>query len=296
MGPEPAVKDDPTPAAAAAPPPPSAPRPALPWYSFLYRLFGAQGTFILWMLAVPTLWWSFDGFLIRLANQRPQERAPDQIAEAAGIHLVRWVKVHGLELTLDQNLLLSKKEPELGPAVLVVDPRDPSVEHWTTARRLAEEIAAGGSGALTAKKALTSLMLGVEGAPAEWIPTAERSIVIQDERVRPLDQIELERTQGQTGLATGFDRDLERFQRLLLERVRPNVTHEGLLLDLPGSVAQRLKSVHHGLVVAPYVLQPGKQPRQLESILFAVSATLLVFLAGGLWGARRVAVENGAAS
>lgn len=284
---------------AGAPDARPAPAPvALPWYSFLYRLFGAHGTFWLWMIAVPTLWWSFDGFVIRVANPRPQECSPDAVGGAARMRLVRWVKVHGLELTLDENLLLTSQEPRLAPLVLLVDPDDPSVELWTSARRLAEEVAARGSSSVTARKALTSLMIGIKRDPTDYIPTAERALVVQDERARPLDQIALEWTADQKpqGLMAAHELEFERFQRLLLERVRPDVTHEGLLLDIPDSVAQRVKKVHHGLVVAPYLLQPGKQPRQLESVLFAASAILLVFLAGGLWGARRATAGNGHAT
>ena len=42
----------------------------LPWYAFLYRLFGAQGTFWLWVLCIVALWWTAKPTLLRLTKER----------------------------------------------------------------------------------------------------------------------------------------------------------------------------------------------------------------------------------
>lgn len=266
---------------------------SLPWYSFLYRLCGAQGTFWLWIVACAALWWTGEPATIALVNRRPQECDIDRLNEQAGDY-VRWVRLRGVvELTLDRSMFPQHRTPRLPPVVLLLDPDDPAAQRWVDAHRLAAAALEPGEQGVAALHSLSRLMARHQ-EPSAWLPAPERAILVQDERMRALGNLPpLSAPQAGGDIGDEWARDRDRFAELARERVRVDVTTEGLLLDTPGVVAARLKDELDGLRVAPYLIQPGRQPRQVESAVFAVAAITLVFLASGLWGAARVVVQNG---
>lgn len=266
----------------------------LPWYSFLYRLFGAQGTFWLWIVATAALWWTGEPAMIALVNRHPQEIEIDRLSEEAGGY-VRWVRLRGVvELTLDRGMFPQHRPPRLPPVVLLLDPDDPAAQRWVEAHQLAEEAAREGDQGVAALHSLSRLMASHQ-EPGAWIPAPERAVLVQDERMRALGALPPLPPRAPGDIGDEWARDRDRFAALARERVRTGVTLEGLLLDTPGVVALRLKDELEGLRVAPYLIQPNRQPRQVESVVFGAAAILLIFLAGGLWGAAKVVVgSNGA--
>ena len=265
----------------------------LPWYSFLYRLLGAQGTFWLWLLVVATLWWTTKPALIRLFNRKPQQVAHAQALKPS--RTVRWVRAEGLLLGLDRRLLLSKDPPNLPPLQLLLDARGPTARWWIETRAeadlhagLAPSAAFGGSlGALgvSAQRKLIKRLARLEGDPVPFLPPPEQALLIQ-------------RSGSTLGLAPdpppppSDESDAERYRRRLDERIallrsRVSATEvEGVLDPIPQAIARRLKD-ELGVEPSPYLLQEGVKPSELETRLFAGAAALLVFLAAGLYGATR---------
>ena len=158
-------------------------RRSLPWYSFLYRLLGAQGTFVLWILTLGALWWTGEAFAIRLQNRNPVDVELSGVGAAAG-RLVRWVKLRGVEVTLDRTMLLAKESPSLAPVVLLLDAADPAAERWLELRKLVGEVEAGGARSEQAKQELRHRVVELLNSrdDGSWLPVPERSILVQDER------------------------------------------------------------------------------------------------------------------
>lgn len=265
----------------------------LPWYSFLYRLLGAQGTFWLWLLVVAALWWTTKPALIRLFNRKPQRVTHSQALNPS--RTVRWVRVEGLQLELDRRLLLSKEPPNLPPLQLLLNGRSPTARWWIETRAqadlhvgLAPTAALGGTlGALGAgsQRTLIKRLARLEGDPTPFLPPPQQALLIQ-------------RGGSTLGLAPdpppppSDESDAERYRRRLDERIallRGRVsaaTVEGVLDPIPQAITRRLKD-ELGVEPAPYLVQEGVKPSELETRLFGGAAALLVFLAAGLYGATR---------
>ncbi len=75
-----------------------------PWYSFLYVLLGAQGSFFAWIGALAGIYFTFEPALLYVLN-RPGPREAlvhEVISEDFGFR--RWVRVSGLEVDLSTAL------------------------------------------------------------------------------------------------------------------------------------------------------------------------------------------------
>lgn len=283
----------------------------LPWYAFLYRLFGAQGTFWLWMVSIVALWWTATPTLHRLANYRAKPLFVAEVSKIDARDLTRWVELSGVELRLDRRLLLQRLTPTLPPAPLLLDAQDVTARWWVDTRRMAEAMLtrapvdvpaaaalgglsgaapalAGATRSATARKLLQERLTLLEGGRVpDALPTPERVVLIQeparDDAIAPAE--------------APFDPDkpfeielklrLEERAALVLARVRPDRRVEGLLVPTPVTRTERLKS-ELDTVVAPLLLQEGKEPRDLESWVFLAAALTLVFLIAGFYGASRL--------
>ena len=255
----------------------------LPWYSFLYRLLGAQATFYLWLAAIIVLWWTTKPAVVRMANRSP---APLTVAKArTPTGLVRWVKLTGVELEIDRGMLQREEAAQSPPVRLLLAADDPAAEWWIETRRLCELASGPASDAKTTKARLKLIERRTELAGdgrRRALPAPERSILLQD--------LSLERTQlplprqKRTGGMEDFQKALEDWIANVLKRVRLGVTLEGVLDETPQTVATRvLKEID--VVPAPYMLQLDRRPRETESIVFGIAALVLLFLAVGLRGA-----------
>lgn len=287
----------------------------LPWYAFLYRLFGAQGTFWLWVVALIAIWWTAKPTVARLANRQPRDLRVVDVAQLSATDQTRWVSLRGVEVRLDRALLL--REPTgAAPVWLLLDPSDPAATWWARTRALADVMvsarapqptapaALGGAGGFLPKHArqrLQERLARLEGGSAEALPTPGRVVLVQREDARlgrpaargdgpppnPLDfearlaarldeRAALIRERVRSGLVDGESSGA---------RVEPRVV-QGLLVATPVTLAARVKQ-DVDTVIAPWILQADREPRDLESWVFAAAAVTLLFLTAGFAGASR---------
>lgn len=270
----------------------------LPWYSFLYRLLGAQGTFWLWIVAVITLWWTAGPAVVRLSNRHPTRLAVEKVDDAAQT-LTRWVELEGVEVALDWRLLALEPRDLDTPVILLVDPSDPAAIWWAETRRLSDRmIAAVGSGDVTAERAAAraSLMdryvqLTGSGSRERMLPAPHHAVIVQDARTRSLNDVQPRDARRDQPLLDDFERELDKFGALVRERVQVDVKHRGVLSDAPTTVRATLASeldVH----AAGWLIQVGREPHDLETYVFGGAAIVFVFLAFGLFGASRVPTQS----
>lgn len=263
----------------------------LPWYAFLYRLLGAQGTFWLWLLTGLALWWTTEPALIRLVN-----RAPRPVALAAARQpsaTLRWVKVEGIELSLDRALLLRPEPPTLPPAVLLLEANDPSARYWAETRAWVD--LAEGSSSLAAlggfsnslgpsvEKLLGRRYAKLQQSPEVALPAPGRAILV----LRPEGGV-----LSPPPATKASQNDLTSFREIQTERnarVRRAVGKgqlRGVLDSAPKTFLTRLEG-EIGVRAGSHLIQAEVKPSVLETRVFGVAALLLVFLTAGLWGAAR---------
>ncbi len=205
---------------------------------------------------------------------------------------LRWVKVEGIELSLDRALLLRPEAPTLPPALLLLEPNDPSARFWAETRAWVD--LAEGSPTLAAMGGLLNTL----GEPADRL-LARRYAELQQSPELALPApgraiLILEQTPGKLSPpnAPRSENDLAAFREVQRERnarVRTAV-HSGSTLGVldptPETFLTRLEG-ELGVRPASYLVQAGVRPSELETRVFGSAALLLVFLSAGLWGAAR---------
>lgn len=284
----------------------------LPWYAFLYRLFGAQGTFWLWVLCLIALWWTARPTVIRLANRRPSAdiRRVADVAAMPATDLTRWVILEGVAVDLDRRLLLERDASLTPRMTLLIDPADPAAAWWASTHTQAQALtlrdaplaAPASLGGLpgaamvgapkVARAELEGRFARLEGGSVpQAFPAPGRVVLVQRFEAAPSEQA----AAAEGGVsAAGFPANfaelaaarLEARAALVRARVRPAVQVEGQLVSTPVTLAARVKE-ELNTVVAPQLLQAGREPRDLESWIFAAAAITLLFLAAGFLGATR---------
>ena len=156
--------------------------PRLPWYSFLYRLLGAQGTFWLWIVAILALWWTETPFMQRLENRAPVTVTP--LVAGAGADGRRWIDTTGVEVALDRGLLLLDERK--GPSVphnyrLLLHPEDSATQWWIDALAQATTAAEGKepekSAALRALRNRIAILEGQDGRD-DALPGPKRALLV----------------------------------------------------------------------------------------------------------------------
>ncbi len=269
----------------------------LPWYSFLYRLLGAHGTFWLWLVAIGAAWWTAEGALIRVANREP--RVVSVRAAAAAEPLTRWVRVRGLLLRADRRLLGREGAPSLPPLPLLIDPSDPAAGWWRRTHALCEAreglpgaAALGGMSGLWAAHGQTEAvrrLAELNGAPDRFLPAPEQAMLVIDPRrgIEPPEPAAPVTASAPGAPAfSGFLARLEEHAALARSRVTPYVELQGVLDRVPTSRLPRIRD-ETGIVPSDRLLLVGRRPAEVERIVFMVAVLLLVLLTAGLFGARR---------
>ncbi len=266
----------------------------LPWYAVLYRVFGAQGTFWLWIASVAALWWTTSPTIVRLANRAPHALDPAQVARCDD--LTRWVDVgRGLVVRFDRRLLLHEEPPGLPPVPLLLDLADPAArwwsETWLLARLAAVDAAAppalgGLAGALPSacRARLPQRMARLTGDPEAHLPAPERAVLVQDHA--PPSLASAPHDAGRPLSVARFEERLDAWAALVRERVEAPRPVRGLLVGTPPAVARRIRE-DLKVEVGPWLVQEGREPRDTESWVFATAAITLLLLAGGLYGLLR---------
>lgn len=261
----------------------------LPWYSFLYRLFGAHTTFWLWLVACLTLWWTTKPALIRMANRQPRELKVVQVKEPPG--MTRWVTLRGIEVEIDRPLLQREEEATLPPMRFLLGSDDPAATWWAETRALCDQARGEPTEESVVQARLKlierrSLLKGEQRRKV--LPAPERCVLLQD-LTQSVTYLPPRRAHGSRsshggGAIEDFEKNLTKWIDLVRARVRLDQTLEGVLDETPTTVVEQLKQ-ELDVVPAPFVLQVDRTPREIERVVFSVSALVLLFLAAGLYGA-----------
>ncbi len=265
----------------------------MPWYSFLYRLLGAQGTFWLWIVAILALWWTETPFVQRLENRTPVFLGPLEVG--AGAEGRRWVDTTGVELDLDRGLLLldERRGPSVPPNYrLLLHPEDSATQWWIDSLALANTAVEGKEPEKsTALRALRKRIADLEGQDGrdDALPSPRRALLVEypadEPRVAPpVAPI----TEPQLTVLTPFEEREQRTIARIRAHVRPAARIDGVLVETPATLQERYKE-DVGVVVAPFLLRQGARPRDLESYVFGAAAICVLFLAAGFRGASRSA-------
>jgi hypothetical protein len=261
----------------------------LPWYSFLYRLLGAQGTFWLWIVAISALWWTEKPFIQRLENRTPVPVTP--LVAGAGAEGRRWIDTAGVEVGLDRGLLLldERKGPSVPPNYrLLLHPEDSATQWWVDALALANTAAEGQDpDKSTALRALRKRIADLEGQDGrdDALPSPKRALLVEYPADEPRPAPPAQPVTG-PGMKTPFEEREQRIIDRIRANVRPSARIEGVLVETPPTLRERYKD-DVGVVVAPFLVRQGAQPRDLESYVFGGAAICFLFLAAGFRGASR---------
>lgn len=261
----------------------------LPWYSFLYRLLGAQGTFWLWIVAISALWWTETPFMQRLENRTPA--VMNLLVAGAGADGRRWVDTTGVEVVLDRGLLLldERKGPSVPPNYrLLLHPEDSATQWWVDALALASTAAEGKEPERTqARLALRGKVAILEGQDGrdDALPSPKRALLVEYPEDEPRPAAPTPVAVG-PGMTTPFEEREQRIIDRIRASVRTSVRVEGVLVETPPTLRERYKD-DVGVVVAPFLVRQGARPRDLESYVFGGAAICFLFLAAGFRGASR---------
>ncbi|MBL4844306.1 MAG: hypothetical protein JKY65_02160 [Planctomycetes bacterium] len=268
----------------------------LPWYAFLYRVLGAQGTFWLWLLTGLALWWTTEPALIRFVNRSPRPVALSKARQPNAT--LRWVQVEGLELSLDRVLLLRPESPTLPPMTLLLETGDPAARYWAETRAwvdLAEgspglTALGGGINALApaAQKLLGRRYADLEQSPEQGLPAPGRAILIQRQGPAALTAPPAKRAGDD--LAAAFRAELRERNERVRGAVRA-VRLKGVLDPTPETYQARVES-ELGFRPSSHLIQADVRPSVLETRVFAGAALVLVFLVAGLWGATKTGLRR----
>jgi hypothetical protein len=272
-----------------------------PWYSFLYTLLGAHGTFWLWIAAVATLWWTWHGAVLSFVNRSPEARAAGLAARSRDLR--RWVTVSGVRLRLDKEVLLRDEDADFRGTEVLIDDEDPSARFWRSTRMLADADAgaheepllraAAGTSSLAgpsvlyakvrARQVLETRMLDLQTRGKDLLPRPEAALLVLPATGAPVSSESL----GTSGAASTDTEDYYRRVTAWREAVRTHVTTGaecGLLDDAPARVRERLET-DPGIKLGANALRVGRTPNDVELYVFCFAALVFLFLATGLHGA-----------
>jgi hypothetical protein len=269
-----------------------------PWYAFLYKLLGAHGTFWLWVVAVATLWWTWQGALVSMLNRFPEKRSVADASEARDTR--RWVVLPGVQVVLDGQLLFIEESESFQGTAILIDQDEPCAKFWRTTRAIAEadadarderfgkvagacsDVALLGvrAGRADAHQNLVTRLLRLQKYRDEQLPKAEGALLLLADDVAPAT------SSGPIQLVGGdpesYDRLLETWRKAVLANVRVE-SPRGLLVTAPSTIVDRVKA-SPGIPLGSNALRVNRTPSDLELYAFCSAALVFLFLATGLWG------------
>lgn len=285
------------------------------WYCFLYRILGAHLAFWAWILALTGIWFTWREASLYALNVRPIEATVAQVS-LGDIAPRRWIEIHGVEVIFHPELFprdaLWSGAPDRAdgrePRALAASDRpqlvrvllDPSDDHGA-GRRLRDL-------ALLAYEFNAEAFRREDGRALELFeqlqlrisqlfddPEALRSKLLPNRallllRVEHDSPPELRATvRPATGIA-GSQSLLDRVNESTLRRiqliracVRTEVTHQGVLEDVPEHVREAIFR-ETGVPVVAQGLEIGRAPRETFYYAFVGFAALLFFLIVGYAG------------
>jgi hypothetical protein len=255
---------------------PSAP----PWYCFLYRLFGAQGTFWLWVVAAIAMWWTGGRAVVRLRNLESQHLTVGQVVQE---RRQRWVVLAGLELDLDRRLFAKDAVDGTPLARVLLDADDPAARCWSAILAAAERARGKKE---TEHAELRELRAQVLADPKAYLPAPGMGILlIGDEPLAP-EPVRSDETAPTESTMARYEALLAAWTDLVIARVHPGAECDGLLDEAPPFMLENLER-RGDVRLASQALRLGRRPRDLELYVFAAALALVLFLATGYVGVTR---------
>lgn len=254
-----------------------------PWYSFLYRWFGAQGTFWLWIVALVGLWLSAEDAVLVLVNRTPHARS---VADAASGQNVwrNWVEVEGTELR-DAGRLFGELGDSGSPVRLLLDPTDPAAARWSELADAAHSLGVKPTSSSEAGRRFGRLRARFEKHLDDYRPSRplrlfeDAAVATVSSRCSLSRPVALDEGDPIAGYEVAFRAAVQ----LVRENVLPGQRYKGALDRTPSSNRQRIER-ELGIQLSGRTLRVGRRPRRLPMRVFAACAVLLVFLAAGLQG------------
>jgi len=257
-----------------------------PWYSFVYKLAGAQGSFWLWILALLGMWLFFDGMLIRLLNQAPHARSVADVAGGRDLRK-RWVSVDGVEL-VDAGQLFGEAGASGSPLRLLIDATDPAAQRWRTLARLAESLGDRPEPGSELGRRFGKMRARFAKERGSYIPWRSLRLYESGGVAPVVSRCSLAKplVQSDGDPLSAYRREFTAAVELVRAKVKPNIQLTGLLDRSPPSILSRAKA-ELGLPLAEQTLRVGRGPKEHPLVIFWSCAGLLLFLAAGLHGVLR---------
>jgi hypothetical protein len=250
-----------------------------PWYCFLYRLLGAQGTFWLWVVTAIAMWWTGGRAVVRLRNLESQHLMVDQVVQERG---QRWVVLAGLELDLDRRLFAKDAVDGTPLARVLLDAEDPAARRWSAVVAAAERARSKKESDLAELRELRAQVLA---DPKAFLPSPGMGILLIGDEPLAAEPARTEAAEPAGSIAR-YEALLAAWTELVIARVHPHAECDGLLDEAPPF---RLESLEReaGVRLAPQALRLGRRPRDLELYVFAGALLLVIFLTFGYVGVTR---------
>jgi hypothetical protein len=250
-----------------------------PWYCFLYRLFGAQGTFWLWVIAAIAMWWTGGRAVVRLRNLESQHLQVGQVVQE---RRQRWVVLSGLELDLDRRLFAKDAGDATPLARILLDPDDPAARRWSAILAAAERARSKKEADLAELRELRAQVIADSKA---YLPAPGMGILLIGDEPLAAEPVRSEGTEPAGSIAR-YEALLAAWTDLVIARVHPRAECDGLLDEAPPFMLENLER-QGNVRLAPQALRLGRKPRDLELYVFASALALVIFLAGGYVGVTR---------
>ena len=273
-----------------------------PWYSFLYTLLGAHGTFWLWIATVATLWWTWQGAVLSIVNRSPEPRSAGLAASSRDLR--RWVVVSGVRLKLDKEVLLREEDGDFRGTEVLIDDEDPSARFWRATRMLAdadagahdEPLLRAGAGTsslagpavlfarVRARQVLETRMLDLQTRGKDLLPRPDASLLLIPAPGAPVVTGSFAAPGTPSSTETeDYYRKVTAWRDAVRTHVQPGAEC-GLLDEAPGKVRDRLEN-DPGIRLGTNALRAGRTPNDVELYVFCFAAFVFLFLATGLHGA-----------
>lgn len=254
-----------------------------PWYSFLYRLAGPQGTFWLWIISLLGIWLQFEDTWLTLVNRKPHRRSVADVSSDQGIWR-RWVELEGVEIR-DARRLMGQRGHSGAPLRLLLDGSDPAAVRWARLKILVKKMEDPKTAEFAKEQfeELRSTFLQERDKYQPWRPV----IVFEEGSVAPVT--------SQTHLAKpiavlkeqdpfkALDMQHQEAKHLVDSLVFPQVLFRGVLDETPQIKVTRT-SKELGLALSPRTLRLNRKPSKRALVIFGLCSLLLLFLAAGLQG------------
>ena len=253
-----------------------------PWYSFLYRLFGAHGTFWLWGLASAGMWLSFGDAVLVLRNQQILPCSQAEIPTLAPWRL--WVALEGTEL-VDVGRLLGEPGRSGSAVRLLLDPGDTATRRWSELARMAARFEAPPPIDAELQRSFGRRVAQFRSDRSKYLPARALRLFGEAGVAPVVSRCALGRPEfiSSDDPLENYRRSLAASAALVRENVRIGQRQSGLLASTPAVAIDDIEG-EFGVEIGASTLRLDREPRALPYQLFFASLSVFVFLCAGLLG------------